>query len=53
MVGPKKFQLQQLKAQLVREFDTKDFRATNKILRMQIYQDKKERRFGFLKRITF
>ena len=37
VAGPNKDQVQELKAQLAREFEMKDLRSANKILRMQIY----------------
>jgi len=37
VVGPNKDQIQELKAQLAREFDMKDLGPTNKILGMQIH----------------
>lgn len=36
VVGPNKDQIQELKAQLAKEFDMKDLRLANKILGMQI-----------------
>lgn len=45
VVCPNKDQVQELKAQLVREFDMKDMGPTNKILGMQIDRDKRDRKF--------
>ena len=44
MVGPNKDQIQELKAQLAREFDMKDLGPANKILGMQICRDRKDRK---------
>nr|KYP42748.1 Retrovirus-related Pol polyprotein from transposon TNT 1-94 [Cajanus cajan] len=44
VVGPNKDQIQELKAQLAREFDMKDLGPANKILGMQIHRDRKNRR---------
>ena len=38
--GPNNDRVQELKAQLDREFEMKDFRPINKILGMQIHLDK-------------
>ena len=42
MVGPNKYQIQESKTQLNREFDIKDLGPVNKILGMQIHQDSKD-----------
>lgn len=44
LVGPNKDHIQELKAQLAREFDIKDLGLTNKILGMQIHRDRKDRK---------
>ena len=44
VVGPNKDQVQELKAQLAREFDMKDLGPANKILGMQIHRDRKDRK---------
>ena len=44
VVGPNKDQIQELKAQLAKEFDMKDLRLANKILGMQINWDRKDRK---------
>jgi len=44
VVGPNKAQIQELKAQLAREFDMKDLGSANKILGMQIHRDRKDRK---------
>ena len=44
MVGPNKVRIQELKAQLAREFDMKDLGPANKILEMQIHRDRKDRK---------
>jgi len=51
--GPNKARIQELKVQLAREFDIKILGLANKILRMQIYRNKKKSKFNFLKRITY
>ena len=56
VVGPNKDQIQELKAQLAREFDMKDLGPANKILGMQIHRDKKDRKIwlsqkNYLKKI--
>ena len=40
VVGPNKDPVQELKEQLVREFEMKDLGPANKILGMQIHRDK-------------
>jgi hypothetical protein len=42
--GPNKDRVQELKAQLAREFDMKDLGPANKILGMQIHRDRKDRK---------
>lgn len=42
VVGPNKDLVQELKAQLTREFDMKDFGPTTKILGIQIHYDRKD-----------
>ncbi|RDX95490.1 hypothetical protein CR513_21984, partial [Mucuna pruriens] len=44
VVGPNKDRIQELKAQLAREFDMKDLGPANKILGMQIHRDRKDRK---------
>jgi hypothetical protein len=44
VVGPNKDRVQELKAQLAREFDMKDLGPANKILGMQIHRDRKDRK---------
>jgi len=44
VIGPNKDQIQELKAQLAREFDMKDLGPANKILGMQIHRDRKNRK---------
>ena len=44
VVGPNKDRVQELKAQLAREFDMKDLGPANKILGMQIHRDRKNRK---------
>ncbi|KAK0605571.1 hypothetical protein LWI29_028241 [Acer saccharum] len=44
VAGPNKDRVQELKAQLAREFDMKDLGPANKILGMQIYRDRKDRK---------
>jgi len=44
VVGPNKDQIQELKAQLAKEFDMKDLGPTNKILGMQIHLDRNDRK---------
>jgi len=44
VVGPNKDQIQELKAQLAREFDMKDLGPANKILGMKIHRDKNDRK---------
>jgi hypothetical protein len=44
VVCPNKYQVKELKAQLVREFNMKDLGLANKILGMQIHQDRKDRK---------
>ena len=44
VVGPNKDRIQELKAQLAREFDMKDLGPANKILGMQINRDRKDRK---------
>lgn len=50
MVGPNKDQVQELKAQLAREFDMKDLGPANKILGMQIHRDRKDRQIWLSQR---
>jgi len=52
VVDSNKTRIQDFEAQLTREFDTKDLRSPNKILGMQIHQDRMKI-FGFLRRITY
>jgi hypothetical protein len=51
VIDPNKDRVQELKAQLAREFDMQDLGPANKILRMQIHREKVRGRFGFLRRI--
>ena len=44
VIVPNKDRVQELKAQLAREFDIKDLGPTNKILGMQIHQDRSKRK---------
>ena len=44
VIGPNKDRVQELKAQLAREFDIKDLGPTNKILGMQIDRDRSKRK---------
>ena len=44
MVDPNKDRIQELKAQLARDFDMKDLGPANKILQMQIYRDRKNKK---------
>jgi ATP-binding cassette subfamily B (MDR/TAP) protein 1 len=44
VIGPNKDRVQELKAQLAREFDMKDLGPANKILGMQIYRDRSKRK---------
>jgi len=44
VVGPNKYRVQELKAQLVREFNIKDLGLANKNLGMQIHKDKKDKK---------
>ena len=44
VVGPNKDQVQELKAQLAKEFDMKDLGPANNILGMQIHRDRKDRK---------
>ena len=44
VVGPNKDRIQELKAQLAREFDMKDLGPANKILGMKINRDRKDRK---------
>lgn len=50
VVGPNKDQVQELTAQLAREFDMKDLGPANKILGMQIHQDRKDRKIWLSQR---
>lgn len=50
VVGPNKDQVQELKAQLAREFDMKDLGPANKILGMQIHRDRKDRKIWLSQR---
>jgi hypothetical protein len=45
VVGPNKYRVHELKAQLVREFNTKDLRLANKILGMQIHKRQEDLTF--------
>jgi ATP-binding cassette subfamily B (MDR/TAP) protein 1 len=56
VIGPNKDRVQELKAQLAREFDMKDLRPANKILGMQIHRDRSKRKIwlsqkNYLKKI--
>ena len=56
VAGPNKDRVQELKAQLAREFDMKDLGPANKILGMQIHRDRKDRKIwlsqkNYLKKI--
>jgi len=56
VIGPNKDRVQELKAQLAREFDIKDLGPANKILEMQIHQDRSKRKIwlsqkNYLKKI--
>ncbi|KAH9650013.1 hypothetical protein KPL70_026197 [Citrus sinensis] len=56
VAGPNKDRIQELKAQLAREFEMKDLGPTNKILRMQIHRDRNNRKIwlsqkNYLKKI--
>jgi len=56
VIGPNKDRVQELKAQLAREFDMKDLGPTNKILGMQIHRDRSKRKIwlsekNYLKKI--
>jgi transposase InsO family protein len=44
VIGPNKDRVQELKAQLAREFDMKDLGPANKILGMQIHRDRSKRK---------
>jgi ATP-binding cassette subfamily B (MDR/TAP) protein 1 len=44
VIGPNKDRVQELKAQLAREFDMKDLGPTNKVLGMQIDRDRSNRK---------
>jgi hypothetical protein len=44
VISPNKDRVQELKAHLAREFDMKDLGPTNKILEMQIHQDRSKRK---------
>ena len=44
VAGPNKDRVQELKAQLAREFDMKDLGPANKILGMQIHRDRNNRK---------
>lgn len=50
IASPNKDRVKNLKAQLVREFEMKDLRQANKILGMQIYQDKNNRKIWLSKK---
>ena len=52
VAGPNKDRVQELKAQLARDFDMKDLGLANKILGMQIHRDRSTERFGSLRKIT-
>ncbi|KAH9727213.1 Integrase catalytic domain-containing protein [Citrus sinensis] len=47
VVGPNKDRLQELKAQLAKEFEMKDLGPINKILGMQIHRDRNNRKIWF------
>jgi len=49
VVGSNKDQVQELKAQLAREFDMKDFGPENKIFGCKFTEIEKKGIFGFLK----
>jgi ATP-binding cassette subfamily B (MDR/TAP) protein 1 len=56
VIGPNKDRVQELKAQLAREFDMKDLGPANKILGMQIHRDRSKRKIwlsqkNYLKKI--
>ena len=56
VAGPNKDRIQELKAQLAREFEMKDLGSANKILGMQIHQNKNNRKIwlsqkNYLKKI--
>jgi len=51
VIGSDKDRVQELKAQLAREFDMKDLGPTNKILGMQIDRDRSKRQIWLLRRI--
>ena len=51
VIGLNKDRVQELKAQLAREFDMKDLGPTNKILGMQIDRDRSKRQIWLLRRI--
>ncbi|KAH9670424.1 hypothetical protein KPL70_016984 [Citrus sinensis] len=56
VAGPNKDRIQELKAQLAREFEMKDLGPANKILRMQIHRDRNNRKIwlsqkNYLKKI--
>jgi len=56
VIGHNKDQVQELKAQLAREFDMKDLEPVNKILGMQIHQDRNSKKIwlsqkNFLRKI--
>ncbi|KAE8705939.1 putative ribonuclease H protein [Hibiscus syriacus] len=56
VAGPNKDHIEELKAQLAREFEMKDLRSANKILGMQIYRDRSNRKIwlsqkNYLKKI--
>ena len=44
VTGPNKDRVQELKAQLAREFEMKDLGPANKILEMQIHRDRNNRK---------
>ena len=50
VVGPNKDQIQELKAQLAREFDMKDLGLANKILGMQIHRDRSNKKIWLTKK---
>jgi len=50
VVGPNKYQIQELKAQLAREFNMKDFRPSHTILGMQIHRDRRDQKLWLFKK---
>ena len=56
VIGPNKDRVQELKVHLAREFDMKNLEPANKILEMQIHQDRSKRKIwlslkNYLKKI--